>query len=679
MKKNISLLLIFMLIFTLNGCGSVKVDEKNSPVIETVELISKNSGKEDTQRVQVALFFDKNVKLNSKKLDCLDIRIAGKRIRKEEFDIEVSDNAKRVNISIPTTMVTTANIEISVNNKFDSMEAFTDESGKYACESFKVEGIIPCGVILQEVKDNNNPIKNTIQVVSPFSIRSIGWLQLVDNGKPVISNLAPDFERMGDAVALHGHEFLRDGRSQVAENIVDVITRYFGDNYTAVADEDIITISKNDDPEANLDLKFFTYTKLNGVEQVMKGAMKDTSKMEKDREPSDAEMGLISAMHISNSEDSTGNGKYLYDTVTITGRGIGEEQNYNVHDLESIACQSFESQFFNELGLVINKNGYTGISLTDLILLGRSEDAKEINYVKIKSSLDEKVYEGDKIIGKDKAVLAFIKDGKPITTADGNGLDLVLTDGTVIEDVKSVICDDNKNPENPHYAMHHLNERFSSSNDLSFEVNIVKNDNIVKSGTMTTKELEMYALSHEDEIVKAYYGVSGIKDEYEVFGAGGWLDYFEGVRLKDLITYLVEDIPENGELVFYDRDGRDYAHIEDMSYLNQEGNEEEYYCLDREGIVIPYSEPILAYGKNGYPLLAKHDHESPDYINQNMFAEKLASMGIFIEEGVVKNHNGPFVAGLGNFENKYGGNQKETGAACVRIDILCGESTPHHL
>ena len=672
MKKIVSLLLIFMLIFTLSGCQKAKVDEENSPKIETVELFSKNSGTEDSQRVQIALFFDRNIKLDYKALDCLDIRIAGKRIRKEDFDIEVSDNAKRVNISIPTSMITTANLEISLNNKYDSMEVFLDESGKYVCESFKVEGIIPCGVILQEVKDNDEVIKNTIQVVSPFSIRSIGWLQLLDNGKAVISNIAPDYERMGDAVALHGHEFLRDGRSQVAENIVDVITRYFGDNYTAVAKEDIITLSKNDDPDANLELKFFTYTKLNGVDKIMKGAAKDSSKMAKDKELSEEEIELINSMHISNSEESTGNGKYLYDKVMITGRGIGEEQNYNVHDLESIACQSFESEFFNELGLVVDKNEYTGISLTDLILLGRNENAKNINYVKIKSPKEEKVYKADKIIDEDKAILAFLKDGKPIATADGNAMDLVLTDGTVIEDVKSLICDDNKNPENPHYAMHHLNERFSSSNDLSFEVNIVENDKIVKRGSMTTKELELYALSHENEVVKAYYGVSGIKDEYEVLGAGGWLDYFEGVKMKDIIKELVGDIPSNGRICFYDRDNKVFAEIEDISYLYSE-DKEEYNVLDRDGIKIPYSEPIIAYGKNGYPLLAKHDHESPDYINQNFFATKLASMGIFIEEGVVKNHNGPFVAGLGNYENKYGGNQKETGAACIRIDIICGE------
>ena len=78
---------------------------------------------------------------------------------------------------------------------------------------------------------------------------------------------------------------------------------------------------------------------------------------------------------------------------------------------------------------------------------------------------------------------------------------------------------------------------------------------------------------------------------------------------------------------------------------------------------------MIACTKNGYPILPEHDHESAAYVAYNHFNQQLYQRGINTEIGVVKNHNGPFVACLGNLKGYYGGAEIETGGDCVLMKV----------
>jgi len=80
--------------------------------------------------------------------------------------------------------------------------------------------------------------------------------------------------------------------------------------------------------------------------------------------------------------------------------------------------------------------------------------------------------------------------------------------------------------------------------------------------------------------------------------------------------------------------------------------------------------PMIGLIKNGAPILADHTHEGLGYIAYNTFNQYLESNGIGTEIGVIKNHNGPFIACLGNRTGFYGGNQVETGNNCVLIKLF---------
>ena len=686
--KQLTVFLMALMILCITGCGGKAVlDEENSPKVTTAEIYSHNSGKEDSQQVRVLLYFDKEVKLNEKKQDTMKITIAGKRYGRDKYHLELAEDKKKLIITIPTTAVTNGKLEIGRADEADSMELFVDESGKYMAEEFKVEAIIPSGVILQKVQDEEGRvIRGKTQVASQFSIRSIGWLQLIDNGEIVETTVAPPSECMDKAVAVHGHEFLRDGCVQVAENITGVINQYFGDRYTAESQEDVITVTRLQDPEnAQIELKFYTYLKLNGKEIKPNAEVKEGSKMEVDRVMTDEEKKNVEALHLSYKEDSEspyGKGDILYQTFRLTGEALGEEQNYSLLSLETIFKDAYKNQAFYEQGLnaevkkLKDENGEThdwmGIDFGRFLRLcsaGELSDDLHVRYTC--GSGEKKIVELGKLLPEEgTTLLAFVRDGKPLMYSDGEPvLTLVGADGHIIEGLTEMIISKEAEPEDPHYTYHHLREGYDKSNDISFEINVIKGEEKVKSAVITTKEMEETAKAHPEAVRRGYYGVSGDRNCFATMGAGGWLDYFEGLDLYWLIVNKLGECEDGARLEFYDREQKLYTQIDDIEYLKNV-SPDQYYVIDREGTEVYGAVPMIAYGKNGYPMLAVHDHESREYVAFNQMNRKLAEKGVVMEEGVVKNHNGPFVAGLGNRDGMYGGYQKETGGDCVRLDII---------
>ncbi|MGC4017849.1 MAG: hypothetical protein QM793_00450 [Muricomes sp.] len=685
-----------MVFFFLNltGCGSrVSVDKEKSPVLEYVEIYSKNSGTEDSQQVRVNLFFDRAVQVNEKKGDSIRLTIGGKRIQTGEYQVKLTEEPGKISIIIPVTSITTAELELGISEKAEAIALITDETGKYAAQEFTVSGVVPSGVMLQDVADENGKtVPNQKRVVSPFSIRSIAWLQLLDQGEPVEVSDAPSSETMENAVAVHGHEFLRDSKSDVAENITQVINTYYGDAYEAVCQDDIITIQSKTNPgNTSLGLALYTYIKVNGKEQVSKAEEKAPAKTKVDRVLTDEDNTFSNALHMTYADGQNSpyaSGQILYKNLRITGKSVGEEQIYSVSDLESLVSISFKNNAMYSLGLAAERkeisdeegtlHSWQGIDFRKFLDLCRGESGEEPVYVECtwEDGVKKQVFRLDEIgteEAENPALIAFGKDGLPILPEEeGNTpLCLIFEDGTILEGITQIIIDSSDAPQDPHYTMHHLRDRYNASNDISITFNLYKGEELQESKVVTTKELEEMALAHPEAMQRGYYGVYGNKETFASMGTGGWLDYFEGINLYWLISQELGEIDDSAKFQFYDREQKLYAQIDDSSYLKDSQETKEYYVLDREGRVIPGAVPMLAYGKNGYPLLKEHEHESAEYVAFNFLNHKLEEKGIATEIGVVKNHNGPFIAGLGNRDGMYGGNQKETGKDCVRIDIVC--------
>jgi hypothetical protein len=415
------------------------------------------------------------------------------------------------------------------------------------------------------------------------------------------------------------------------------------------------------------------------------------------RELTESEKKFCEGMHLNYiSSEPYGNGETLYAVLRMTGEALGEEQIYSVKDIETLALISFQNQEMNELGLPLdasytygenNKGNFQGIDfLKFLELCGVNMEEKSLYMLcstgegqEITLDLAAMKKEG----GSDSVpILAFGEGDVPL----GNGsagvkgpLSLIIPgseSSQVISDIRSIIIGYDENPEDPHYAFH-SKEPYSDSKDIKFTVNVYRKNmdylGTIASKSFTTEELEKIALENQEHIVRNYYGLIGDQNSIESMGIGGWLDYFEGIDLFWLVNSQVYELGSSGSIIFYGRDLAQYSEINDLNYLKLSNESSAYTITTQDGVNIPGTVPMIAYGKNGYPLLKAHDHESIGYVPYNKLNQRLESFGIMTEVGVVKNHNGPFVACIGNRQGMYGGYQKETGGDCVQINIYLDE------
>lgn len=525
-KAALSLMAVFFM-YTLAGCGSLVVDGKESPVLEDAEIYSKNSGTEDSQQVVLNLFFDRAVKVNIKKADSTRLTIGEKRIEADKYQVNIgkagTEAEGKVTITVPVVSVTTGKLEFGISEKADTISLITDETGRYAAQEFSISAIVPSGVVLQEVTDENGQtVPNERQVVSPFSIRSIAWLQLLDGGEVVEASNVQDSEKLDLASAVHGHEFLRDGKEDVAQNITQIVNKYYGEAYEAVCRDDRIILRNKSNPEdLSLDLRLYTYTKIDGKQVESKAEKNVPVKIKTDRTKEAADKEFLNALHLTykgKTDSSYGSGALLYKTLSITGKGIGEEQNYSVFDLESLVSQSFENNASYALGLakerkeVAEEDGtvhsWQGIDFRKFLELCRGESAEEAIYAECtwKNGAKKKVFRLDDIGKEDAdtpALLAFGQDGLPILPdTDEPPLCLIFEDGTILKGISQIITDHSEAPQNPHYTMHHLRKDYNASNDISVTFKLYRGKELQDTKVITTQELEKIALAHPEAVQK---------------------------------------------------------------------------------------------------------------------------------------------------------------------------------
>lgn len=355
---------------------------------------------------------------------------------------------------------------------------------------------------------------------------------------------------------------------------------------------------------------------------------------------------FISGMSVS-AKDLT----IMYSTVKVTGSELKMEQIYSMANLLELAEIASEEAELKELCITKSYEGkeISGLDMKKFLSLCGAEAVDE----------DVSILTGEKTVSAgDDAVIVLSADG--VMPEDGIE---ILSDETMICDVREILMGDDL-----HYEMHNRAPHDESA-DITFCFNLYRNGQLDTTKTLTTTELETLALKHPEAVYGSWYGIIGNAEDIESMGTGGYLDYYEGLRFDFLLKEVLELEIFGGRAELFGRDGEVFNTIEDISYFEKDA--EAYYMCTPDGDVISGNAiPILAYAKNGSPLLPDHEHESEGYVRSTPLRDYLKDLGMEeIDLGVVKNHSGPFVAALGDCDGYYGGYQMETSGDCIQMDI----------
>lgn len=249
-KINLGLLwaLGFLFIFCV-GCGSALYDKNKSPRFVDYAIESYNEGSLDTQFVVVSLAFDKPVVVQSAPADTLKATIAGNRVADKDWQWAVL-GGNEIRLTFEVDGVNNGILEISPSERGDVLPGITDETGQYGVQPFELMAIIPSGVELDAVEetpaDKDTPAQTVKEVKNSWSIRSITWILLLENGVIVHSEEQDTLEIMDAAVAVHGHDFLTATKEDVAHDLCETLTHYFGPDYSFTAKGTHVTVQKRD-------------------------------------------------------------------------------------------------------------------------------------------------------------------------------------------------------------------------------------------------------------------------------------------------------------------------------------------------------------------------------------------------------------------------------------------------
>lgn len=693
MKKCIVLLLLLGAV-SLTGCG--RTVGTGSPQLESVCITAYNNGSEDSQYVQVELRFDREISVSEESTDSLRITVSGERIR--EYTVEMGADPDTALLTLPVEAVTEGLLYIGKDTSADAVTDICSQDGRYAAAEFEVQGIIPSGVTLATV--SSEPGRVVKEVVSGWSIRSIAWVGLYENGVLIPASDTTAGEELDGYAAVHGHEFLLEDEEDIAEKTVEVLTRnYTGYEFSWDGTE---IIAEKAGSDAVLDICVYQYIEVDGQRQVLTAPDTEThTETAETAETEETEEAVAdeheSGMKIKIAEEDrtvqpeeqafldllrtarySGGGvetaTELFYTLTITGDALGETQIYSIRDLEELIRLSFVNSNMNAMGLAVSAGGYYGLNFKVLLelcgvdmaadptVLCGTEDGTELT---LTDHMENAV-----------CLLALSDENGPLDSEDGGPICLVLfQDGVtqLVTGLKRMTIGYEAEPDNPEYG-YHDREPYLESEDLEFTIEVYREGmeylGAIRTVSFPTAELEELMREYPECVVSGYYGTIGDEENYPYMGVGGWLDYYEGLDLYWLLTEQagIEDL--TGRAEFYDRDGALYSELDDLSYFRLAHEQpEEYYVLTSEGLKITGMIPMLATVKNGAPILAEHVHDDVGYIAYNTLNDNLEDIGVSTEVGVVKNHNGPFIACLGNRSGYYGGNQVETGNNCVTMRL----------
>lgn len=396
--------------------------------------------------------------------------------------------------------------------------------------------------------------------------------------------------------------------------------------------------------------------------------------------------------------DGIGSGHYLYHVLKVTGEALGEEQIFTVKDMEELYIESISQSSVLKLGQTaeVNINGdrktVNGIDLYKFIkLCGVTDDTSCCTQIQFfggdagssQASCTKKLSEVSN--SENRIIIALSAGGKALDDASGGPL--MLCDGktgsVLVKDLSGIRIGGAAGAADPYYGLHSRKPLDYMQNDCVFTVNYIdsskyqkRDDNAVPFATKkySMGEIEALIRQNPDKTHGNYFGISGNEKSKDVYGLGGFSDYFEGIDMGWFLSSQAGLRDTEGTAEFYGRDNDWFAEIKDLSYFFAKDYSKYYLEID-DDTYIGNVVPVLAVSKNGAPLLPLHDHEMEGNIDYNTFNKNVNAAGYATKDiGLVKNVSGPFVAGLADVDGVYGGYRQETSGDCVRIDIYVNKA-----
>lgn len=253
---------VCLCLLLLTGCFGTKLSKSDSPILKDVSIETYNNGSEDTQYVEIIFTFNKKISSGKKPDENMKITIAGERMEVEKAEAE----GEKLYFHLPVTAITRGNLVIEEEKEGEGYPGITEESGKYGAIGFTVDMLIPSGIQLEDVKTYEGKGFRK-KVIGNWKIRNITWLVLTEDGVPVSSQMDTYLDNMGDAVALHGHDFLIYDSAMIAEEMAETLNNHFGNQYIFHREgEEIIGERLDGSLDGKLDLEIYTYKNINKEE-----------------------------------------------------------------------------------------------------------------------------------------------------------------------------------------------------------------------------------------------------------------------------------------------------------------------------------------------------------------------------------------------------------------------------
>ena len=264
-KKFFNILIILSILctacLTFTSCGTAKTDAEYSPRLENINVDSYSEGTEESQYVTVDLIFDRQIAVTDDKCDSLRITIADRRIGDDEYTLEKGDENNTARFKISVRAITEGILRIQPVKEDKSVSEIRSDDKKYAVWNFSAEAMIPSGVTLSTAESGNGKVVKSVD--SFWSIRSIAWIGLTENGELIPVSETRPLEMLDGYAAVHGHEFLVENEDDIAENITETLSNNYDSKYSFSCEKNRVTDEKKGS-DAKLDIEIYTYKKING-------------------------------------------------------------------------------------------------------------------------------------------------------------------------------------------------------------------------------------------------------------------------------------------------------------------------------------------------------------------------------------------------------------------------------
>jgi|GEM_PF-3669835 len=330
-----------------------------------------------------------------------------------------------------------------------------------------------------------------------------------------------------------------------------------------------------------------------------------------------------------------GKAEYLYDTLTITGSGMKqEEQIYSVKDIENLyedkqfGCDVTYSvtgseglyktwtlsgvrlyEFLVRAGMdtglpdstevaIMAKDGYNSIHT-----LGEIRNTDQYNYYS---------EAGEALASNLPVIVAFASNGYPLvgpigfqdwfdsgiaglSEENGNGggpLKITFGQTAPMSNnaqynskllTRIIIGDDVKSSQ-------HNRDPYSryGTNQLLIKLIDSSTSELKNSKTYTVNEIESMVNTKKTALVRNYYPDTAA-------------NYYEGIDIYYLLAEKFGLTGNAGEFSIVDADGHESSHI-NLEYLLNPGKDYSAYYMTKEGMQISWVKPVLAYAQNSIPM-----------------------------------------------------------------------------